>query len=188
MLSNAKYDVISFGFIFPLSVLGFISTIHRHKELLPLYLFFMTTFISVLIIFVISRLRIPAIPVLIMFAGYGIFTVTKWLQSYKYKQIILAVMIGALLYIATFTPLVKISYAGSYNHIGVIHWQKGNINAAESCFLKALELQKKYEYALLNLIRMYELHGDSEKEAAYRQRYKAWQEKYKRIPIRDNDS
>ncbi|MDM8542401.1 glycosyltransferase family 39 protein [Desulfococcaceae bacterium HSG9] len=182
-----KYGVISFGFILPLSVLGFISTIHRHKELLPLYLFFLTTFFSVLIIFVISRLRIPAIPVLIIFAGYGIFTVIKWLQFRAYKPLGLAVAISALLYIVTFIPLTKIGYAGNYNHTGVIQWQKGNISEAEGCFLKALELQGNYEYALLNLIRMYELHGDSEKEAAYRQQYKTWQEKYKRTPIHDND-
>ncbi|MDM8554367.1 glycosyltransferase family 39 protein [Desulfococcaceae bacterium HSG7] len=183
-----KYGVISFGFIFPLSVLGFISTIHRHKKLLPLYLFFGTTFLSVLIIFVISRLRIPAIPVLIIFAGYGVFVVIKWLQLRAYKPLSLAVAIGASLYIATFVPLAKIGYAGNYNHTGVIQWQKGNISEAEGCFLKALELQGNYEYALLNLIRMYELRGDSEKEAAYRQQYKTWQEKYKRMPIRDNDS
>lgn len=73
-----KNWVLTFGLIFPLSILGFVLALRRIRELMVLHLFFLTSFLSVLVIFVISRLRIPAIPVFIIFAGVGILTIIEW--------------------------------------------------------------------------------------------------------------
>lgn len=172
-----KYGVISFGFLFPMSILGFIISIPRFKELLPLYLFFLTTFFSVLLIFYISRVRIPAIPVFIIFAAYGVFTLIKWVQLQKYKHLVITVGVSVLLYMFTFLPLAGDNFAVRYNHVGVIQWQKGDILEAEASFLKALELQPNFKYAYLNLIRMFQLNGNSAKTDFYRQKYNKWKMK-----------
>lgn len=174
-----KNWVLTFGLIFPLSMLGFVSTLRRGRELMVLHLFFLTSFLSVLIIFVISRLRIPAIPVFIVFAGVGILTVIEWCKDAKFKPLVLAGLFMAPLYWMTFTPLAHLNYADPHNHLGAVYWHKGKIPEAERSFLKALELNQGFEYPLLNLVNMFRQQGDIQKETMYRNWYEDWKQRYK---------
>lgn len=174
-----KNWILTFGLIFPLSTLGLVSTLRRGRELMVLHLFFLTSFLSVLIIFVISRVRIPAIPVFIVFAGVGVLTVIEWCKDAKFKPLILAGLFMAPLYWMTFTPLAHLNYADPHNHLGAVYWHKGKIPEAERSFVRALELNQGFEYPLLNLVNMFRQQGDIQKEAMYRNWYEDWKQRYK---------
>jgi hypothetical protein len=173
-----KHSVLSFGLVFPLSVLGFAVTLRRSRELMVLHLFFLTSFLSVLIIFLISRLRIPAIPILIIFAAVGIFAVIGWCKEKAVKPLVLSGILMGLLYWMTFTPLAQLNYADPYNKLGVVYWCKAKIPEAERSFLKALESRPDFEYPLLNLVKMFSQQKDIEKETKYREMHNTWKQRH----------
>lgn len=176
-----KHWVLPFGLVLPVSVLGFIMSLRKCRELMVLYVFFSASFLSALMFFVISRLRIPAVPVLIIFAGAGGAVIIKWCKETALKPLVLSGILMATLYWTTFTTQVELGYAEPYNHLGAAYWYKGNIPEAERSFLKALELEPDFEYPLLNLMKMFRMQGDIEKEAEYRGRYEDWKRLYKSV-------
>lgn len=172
-----KHPVLTFGLVFPLSVLGFAVTLRKSRELMVLHLFFLTSFLSVLIIFVISRLRIPAIPIFIILAAVGILAVIGWCKERAAKPLVLSGILIALLFWITFTPLAQLNYADPYNKLGVVYWCKGKIPEAERSFLKALEFRPDFEYPLLNLVKMFSQQKNIEKETKYREMYNTWKQR-----------
>jgi tetratricopeptide (TPR) repeat protein len=58
-----------FGLVAPLALAGMAITRRRFRELLPLHLVLVTYLASVLLFFNFSRFRLPAVPVLLAFAG-----------------------------------------------------------------------------------------------------------------------
>ncbi len=174
-----RHCVLTFGFVLPLSALGFIVTVRRGRELMVLHLFFLASFSSVVIIFMISRLRIPAIPIFAVFAGVGVVTIVEWCKKKSLKPLALTGLLMVSLYWMTFIPLAQPNYADPHNHLGVVHWYKGKILEAEGSFLKALELKPDFEYPLLNLVKMYSQRGNIKKETQYRKLYEAWKQRYR---------
>ena len=181
---NRKYSIVlkhcalTFGFIFPLAILGFFITRHNASKLMVLYLFFLTSFFSIVLFFVIERLRIPGVPVIIMFSGIGLNHIFNQCKEKAFKSLILTGIILAPLYWMTFTPLVHINDAHNYNLIGVALWQKGDIQEAEKAFQEALDLDSGFEFPLLNLIQMFDQTGDKEKENTYRKKYETLKERF----------
>jgi len=110
-----KHWVLTFGFIFPLSILGFVVALRRSRELMVLHLFFLASFLSVLIIFAIFRLRIPAIPVVIIFVGVRILAIIEWCRDRTLKPVVLGGLLVAPLYWITFIPLAQLNYADPHN-------------------------------------------------------------------------
>jgi tetratricopeptide (TPR) repeat protein len=64
-----RLPLIGFGLVGPLAVLGLVVTLGRWRRLTPLYALAGVYLATCLIFFVLSRYRIPAVPVLIMFAA-----------------------------------------------------------------------------------------------------------------------
>ncbi len=62
-----------FGILFPLSLVGVYYTYERWREICHLFLFVICYSASFILFFVNARYRIPIIPILIIFAAYGIF-------------------------------------------------------------------------------------------------------------------
>nr|HID58937.1 hypothetical protein [Desulfobacterales bacterium] len=172
-----KHWVLTFGIVFPLSAIGFVATLERCRELMILYIFFLSSLLTVLIFFVISRLRIPGVPVIIMFAGAGCSYTITWCKNKALKPIVLTGLVLVPLYWFTFTPLVRLSYAEPHNHLGVVYWYKGRIPEAEREFLAALRLKPDFEYPLLNLVKMFRLEGNKEKEELYRSWLNNWRQR-----------
>ena len=181
---NRNYSVVlkrcalTFGFIFPLAILGFFLTRENASKLMVIYLFFLTSFFSVILIFVIERLRIPGVPVVIIFSSIGLIHIFKKCMEKAFKPLILAAIIIAPLYWMTFTPLVHMNYAHNYNLIGVALWQKGHIQEAEKAFLEALNKESGFEFPLLNLIQMFDEMGDKAKENAYREKHETLKDRF----------
>ncbi|RLB83639.1 MAG: hypothetical protein DRH17_01845 [Deltaproteobacteria bacterium] len=173
-----KHWPISFGTIIPFSVLGILASLRNWRRHTVLYLYVATTLLSVVIFFVISRTRLPAVPILIGFAGFGVSKILDALLHKNWKIFLLSFTVILFVYFVTYQNLVQLNFARSYNHLGVVYWYKNKIPEAERAFRMAMQLQRNFEYPLLNLIHMYEKQGKKEKVDLYRKLHEDWKKQW----------
>ncbi len=87
---------LSFGWIAPLGLVGMLLTWRRWREVLPLYLLLLVHLLGVLLFFNFSRFRLPAVPVLLVFAGAALVSAWDgWRQGRPLRAA--AILGGALL-------------------------------------------------------------------------------------------
>lgn len=117
-----KICFISFGLIFPCAILGIILSAKRWKDYYLIYAFIFIYLISSLIFYVLSRLRAPVIPFLIIFASMFISTLYERLKQGKFKQILLLIVIAGIIF---GLGQLRLLDQNEFNIQGYI--QKGNI-------------------------------------------------------------
>lgn len=84
-----KIAIFGFGFIFPCAVLGIALSAKRWKDFYIIYSFISIYVVSALVFYVISRLRVPVLPFLIIFAAIFLGEFFERLKSKKYNSIII---------------------------------------------------------------------------------------------------
>ncbi|MDP6039584.1 MAG: tetratricopeptide repeat protein [Candidatus Latescibacteria bacterium] len=81
--------------LFPLAIVGMVVAARRFDRHAVLYLWVVGYAVGVIAFHVSSRYRTPVIPFVMMFAGFGIWTLVGWIQKRQWKP--LGITIGALL-------------------------------------------------------------------------------------------
>ncbi|MDA0709084.1 MAG: tetratricopeptide repeat protein [bacterium] len=85
-------------FIFPLALVGMAVAARRAGRHALLYLWFAGYAAGVILFHVSSRYRTPVIPVVMVFAGLGVWTLFEWLHSRQWKKLGAVLGILALLW------------------------------------------------------------------------------------------
>jgi tetratricopeptide (TPR) repeat protein len=67
-----KIAFVGIGIVLPLGLLGMLHARRKWRIHLPIYLFFVSYSISVILFFINDRYRIPIVPVLLVYAGYSV--------------------------------------------------------------------------------------------------------------------
>lgn len=117
-----KICFIGFALILPLAILGIVFSLKRWKDFYLIYSFIFIYLVSSLVFYVISRLRAPVIPFLIIFAAVFIGDIIEKLKGGKFTKAILLIVITVLFFGLTQINLVN---EREFNVQGYI--QKGNI-------------------------------------------------------------
>ena len=158
LLSWLLWDrVISFpfGIVGPLALAGLVLTWHRRESALRLLrLFSLSYMASVLLFFVTARYRVPAIPVLLIFAAWTCRQLIIDWRSGRYRS--LAVLGGAVavLMVVLNLPVATVPDDDAQLHfdLGEVYLRKGEYKRSARHSLAALELTSgQYNYARHNL-------------------------------------
>jgi tetratricopeptide (TPR) repeat protein len=145
---------ISFGLVLALGLIGVVWAWPKRGQALPVYLFVAAYLISSLLFYVLSRLRTPVIPFLLMFAGYGLSELVEAMKQRKSLRAALALAAGLVVYLgSSFTPVKKQSYsAQAWTQTGNIYLgQRQRVQAIEA-FRRALQIQPSGYAARYSLI------------------------------------
>ena len=161
MASNYNYEMVKNEFsivlrlcmsyinIMPLSVIGFVYLI-KNKEMKQVYLLlvlFMTYFITVLVFFMLAEYRLPAIPVLIIFASYGLVQIRQKTNA----KICVAVFIIIWTMPKFYENIYKINSPMYYYHQGRTFSYMGRNMDAGNYYEKAYVLGKN-DVAVLRML------------------------------------
>jgi len=76
-----RLPLLSFGVVMPLAVVGVVASARRWRDLVFPYAAVGVFLASALLFFVISRFRMPAVPVLLVFAAAGVFSLADALAD-----------------------------------------------------------------------------------------------------------
>jgi 4-amino-4-deoxy-L-arabinose transferase-like glycosyltransferase len=139
-----KLAIFSFGFILPCAILGIILSAKQWKDLYLLYAIIFIYLISSLIFYVISRLRTPVIPFLIIFASCFIGDFYQRLKNKKYNTVLLLGFGFLVLFGLTQIRVInkKEFDAGGYFQKGQIYLDAHKYSLAVSDYNKALTINQ----------------------------------------------
>jgi hypothetical protein len=89
--------ILNIGIIFPLGLIGMLLCLRKNKNISLLYIFVIAYSFSVIIIFILDRLRLPVIPIMAIFGAWCIYWFYK--QIVKTKAYKIASYMSILLFI-----------------------------------------------------------------------------------------
>jgi len=136
---------LGFSFILPFAALGIYISLKKEAKRFVFYSYLLSYSLSIILFMVNTRYRLPLVPILIIFASYGICALIDKRKSNKkilirYFSILLAAAIFVNL------PLLKkgIGIAEDLNMTGLGYMRKGEVDKAIETFKKGIELAPDY--------------------------------------------
>jgi tetratricopeptide (TPR) repeat protein len=86
-----RLPLLGYGVIAPLGLLGVALSVKRWRELFPLYAMGVTYLMAGLMFFVLSRYRIPIVPILMIFASYAAWRIVDAFRARDTRALTLAI-------------------------------------------------------------------------------------------------
>lgn len=161
---------LGFGMIFPLSVIGMGAA---GKKDFMLYLPVIATVVTILSFFYISRLRMPMVPFLIVFAGAGGSFLVNHLKQRHLKKLLAGGLAGGMAYGVSALKLTEVDTSNEWNKVGIVLRLQKKYGRAELAFQKALQENPHNPNVYLNLRVLYDTLGMTEKAAEARRKAEA---------------
>lgn len=132
-----------FGLIFPLVVLGLIFNWRQIPA--PVILFIVLYPLSIILVFVASRYKVPVVPILAVLAAAGLVSVVKkvWSKRWREVMIITAVVVGVVLLSTLPGPFCQEQRDFEpefFRSVGIVLSGRGLYDEAMACFFEALRL------------------------------------------------
>ena len=157
-----RAPLLHLGIIMPLGLLGMGLALGRWRELFPLYAMVAAYLGSALIFFVVSRYRMPAIPILIVFAAYA----AVWLfESARDRK--LPSLLAAGLALAVLVPVTRLELAApdefmAHFNLANRYRENGEVDQAIESYRVSIELNPRFNSSLNNLAVVYQHLGRRE--------------------------
>ena len=151
----------AFSVLFALAVLGLVQCSPRRE--LPLLLVPLVSLASVLAFFYLARFRMPAVPFLCCFAGYGIAAAIEAVRTRRVGRFVPAVVTAGLAFVLASRTMVVPDISNEWNKVGTLHLAMKQYADAEADFRQAAAANPSSPYSYLNLARVYDATGAPER-------------------------
>ena len=142
-----------FGLVAPLALWGMLLSLRRIGPTWPL-LYVLSYCLGVVAFFVAARYRVPVLPVLLVFAAYGLWALWDWVQAGRWRSLGLGLAVCLAFAFAANSHLAPMDMEGD----AAIHYNLGNAYAeaddkkrALAAFERAVAEDPEYWQAWLNL-------------------------------------
>ncbi|MFH1679313.1 MAG: tetratricopeptide repeat protein [Candidatus Eisenbacteria bacterium] len=144
---------IPFGVIAPLALSG--TILARGRNLFLLSSFVYSYAASIVLFFVLTRYRLPIVPVLLLFASWMCAALLE--EARKGRR---GALLRRALWIVPFFVLCNVNFyrlsgttgeAQSFYRLGIIHQSRGEIEQAVLSYRRSIEIDPNYERSRLNL-------------------------------------
>ena len=165
IVSVLRLPLISFGFLAPLALLGIVLTGRAWRRLVPLYAMLGTVLATQLIFFVLSRYRMPAVPLLAIFGAAGLVQLLDAVHARRWKRLAGA---ASLLVAASFVihqPILREDLSVAYYNLGNRYRDLEQWERAIDAYHESLRRNAGYISAHNNLAIAYERSGAHRAEA-----------------------
>ena len=167
-----KLGAFAFGVVAVLAIGGLVFRRRQWSVAATLLAIFALCYAApVGVIGVVSRYRVPIVPILIIFAASGLDCAWDcWLKRDR-GRLLKFCALCALTSVLVFYPVRHLRFAVPYNALGIYFDQKGLWLKAENCYRKALEISPNFPDPYHNLFLLYRNLGDMEKALTFEQKY-----------------
>ncbi|MCP5044224.1 MAG: tetratricopeptide repeat protein [bacterium] len=159
-----RLPLVRFGFVAPLGVLGLVLTAGSFRKLFPLYALIGVTLATSLIFFVLSRYRVPMVPVLIMFAAAALVWLYDAARARR-REFVPAIVALALFAGVSNVELGTQDLSVAYYNLGNRYRLSNDHQEAIEQYRKSLAINGNYISAHNNLAISLERSGRHREEA-----------------------
>jgi 4-amino-4-deoxy-L-arabinose transferase-like glycosyltransferase len=130
-----------FPVILLLGLAGIAAAVKAGKDDWPLRLFFFTYLISTALFFVSGRLRLPLLPLLHLYAGYGVMQVWVLFRSKAFGKQGVAMLFGAAIavFILLLQPEIDQRFEQEYLKLGQVSFDDGRYQEAAVLFSRSVD-------------------------------------------------
>jgi len=131
---------VNFGLALAFGLVGMVWAWPRRAQALPAYLFVAAYLFSALLFYVLSRLRAPAIPFLLMFAGFGLSELVDAVRRRRTARVVAGIAVAIAAYItSSLIPVQRQTYsAQAWTQEGNIYVDQRKGGPAIESFRRAL--------------------------------------------------
>lgn len=161
-----RMPLFSFSFIAPLAFVGMYLAWPKRKDLSLLYIVLLGHMVSLIAFFITSRYRTQAVPILAIFASYGLVGIVRIFGKDLFRTVAsIVILAGAVLF--SNIPLERASFETSHNSLGILLKRDGKIDDAVREYSKAIAISPRYPSPYYNLGLLYRDTGQGEKAVYY---------------------
>ncbi len=149
-----SFPLPGFAVLAPLGLLGLGLAFRRRRSLL-LAVFFAIYVLSVVAFFVLSRYRLPAVPVLIIGAAYAVFEVVRRVRERDWRSLVVPAVALVVLGFIVNTNFYGVDrgkgFAQSHYRLGIIYGDRGDNDRAIAEYRRSVAIDPLYPKSYLNL-------------------------------------
>jgi tetratricopeptide (TPR) repeat protein len=146
---------LPFAVIAPLGVCGLLVFLRSGRNRGVVSIFLGCAVLSVLLFYVNTRYRLPAVPLLILLAAYFVVWIARSVSGRRMKEIaIMAAAAAALFFLVSHRSVVKVNHSAAYAFLGNHYVATKNEPKAEEAFAEAYRLDPGRIEATLNYARI----------------------------------
>jgi tetratricopeptide (TPR) repeat protein len=145
---------VNFGLVLGLGLLGAVWAWPKRGQALPAYLFGAAYLLSSLLFYVLSRLRAPVLPFLLMLAGFGASELVEALRRRRFTRAVIGLAAVAAIYIVScLIPVKRQNYsAQAWTQTGNVYTDQHQLGPAINAFRRALTIQPSAYSARYSLV------------------------------------
>lgn len=169
-----RWSFLDLGIIMPLGLLGMGLAFRHWRELFPLYAVVAVYLASALIFFVVSRYRMPAVPMLMIFAAYSIVWFFDGLRGRSLRSFLAACIALVILVPVTRLHLAVPDAFMAYFNLANRYRENGDYPQAVEAYKVAIAKNPGFTSSLNNLALLYQELGQDQDAGLI------WQALYKR--------
>jgi tetratricopeptide (TPR) repeat protein len=149
-----KLAFVNYGLVLALGLLGMVWAWPKRGQAAPIHFFVAAYLFSALLSYVLSRLRAPAIPFLLMFAGFGLSELVDVIRQRRAARAVIGVAVAVAVYlVSVLVPVKRRSYsAQAWTQTGSIYLEQQDFSKAADAFHRALVVLPSYNYARYSLV------------------------------------
>ncbi|MFA4947276.1 MAG: hypothetical protein WC674_02065 [Candidatus Krumholzibacteriia bacterium] len=175
---------LPFAVIAPLGVCGLIVLLGSGKNRSVVSIFLGCAVLSVLLFYVNTRYRLPAVPLLILLAAYFVAWAARSVSGRRVKQVsIMAAAAAALYLLVSQRTIVNMNHSAAYAFLGNHYIATKNEPRAEEAFAEAYRLDPDKIEATLNYARILGQRGKGVESAGVYARAYAREPRFPRVAV-----
>jgi hypothetical protein len=136
-----RFAFVGFALVFAFGVLGIVRAWRRRDRTWPAYLVVGLHLLSAVAFYVMSRLRAPVIPFLLMFAGFAVAELTTAVRARRHRTVALGLLLVAALFVGSLlVPADRAGYSSqAWTQLGNIRLAHRQPKPAMDAFRRALD-------------------------------------------------
>ncbi len=174
-----RLPLLNFGVVAPFALLGVALALRRWRDLLPLYAMLAVYLGAALIFFVLSRYRMPCVPILLIFAAFTVVSFYDALRARNGRRCLLVLVGLAVLSSVVHLDLTSENLHMAYFNLGNKYRALEQWDRAVESYDKSLRINPRLVATRVNLARSYEAGGRREEAIRSWRTALAWAEKYR---------
>ena len=160
-----RLPLLSFGVLAPIALFGIVLTRRDWRRLMPLYAMLGTVVATMLVFFVLSRYRMPAIPVLTVFAAAGVVSAWDALHRRQVGRVLLAAALAIAFGFIVNRTVLREDLSVAYYNLGNRYRELEKWGLAIDAYRESLRRNSGYLSAYNNLAIVLENSGTHDEDA-----------------------